>query len=113
MRIVHILTAAALGLSASAFGQTTDHATHHAPAASAAAAATAEVDGEVRKIDKEQGKLTLKHGPITNLDMPGMTMVFKAADPAMLDQVKVGDKVKFAAENRNGALTVTAIKPAP
>ena len=113
MRIVHVLTAAALGLSATAFAQTTDHAAHHAPGASAAAAATAEVDGEVRKIDKEQGKLTLRHGPIQNLDMPGMTMVFKAADPAMLDQVKVGDKVKFAAENRNGALTVTAIKPAP
>jgi Cu/Ag efflux protein CusF len=110
MRIVHVLAAAALGLSASAFAQSTDHATHHAAAASAA---TPEVDGEVRKIDKELGKLTLKHGPIQNLDMPGMTMVFKAADPAMLDQVKVGDKVKFAAENRNGALTVTAIKPAP
>jgi Cu(I)/Ag(I) efflux system periplasmic protein CusF len=116
MRIVHVLAAAALGLSATPFAQT-EHAAHHAPAASASAAAaapaTAQVDGEVRKIDKEQGKLTLRHGPIQNLDMPGMTMVFKAADPAMLDQVKVGDKVKFAAENRNGALTVTAIKPAP
>jgi len=70
-------------------------------------------DGEVRKIDKEQGKLTLKHGRIENLDMPGMTMVFKVADPKLLEPLKVGDKVKFAAENVNGALTVTAIQPAP
>ena len=51
---------------------TADHSAHHAPAASAAAAATS--DGEVRKVDKEQGKVTLRHGPIANLDMPGMTM---------------------------------------
>jgi Cu/Ag efflux protein CusF len=112
MKLIHVLAAVAFGLLASAFAQTTDHATHHAPAA-AASAATPAVDGEVRKVDKEQGKLTLRHGPIQNLDMPGMTMVFKVSDPALLDPLKVGDKVKFAAENRNGVLTVTAIKPAP
>ncbi|MGM9488040.1 copper-binding protein [Ideonella sp. YS5] len=101
-----IITAAALALLAPAFAQP-------APPLPAASAATPDVDGEVRKIDKQQGKLTLRHGPIQNLDMPGMTMVFKVADPTMLDSLKVGDKVKFAAENRNGALTVTAIKPAP
>ena len=78
----------------------------------AAGAQTAMTDGEVRKIDKEQGKLTLRHGPIANLDMPGMTMVFKVADPKMLDTVKVGDKVKFAADKVDGAFTVTAIQPA-
>jgi Cu/Ag efflux protein CusF len=67
-------------------------------------------DGEVRKIDKEQGKLTLRHGPIQNLDMPGMTMVFKVADPKMLDTVKEGDKVRFSADRIDGALTVTAIE---
>jgi Cu/Ag efflux protein CusF len=68
-------------------------------------------DGEVRKVDKEQGKVTLKHGPIANLAMPGMTMVFKVADPRMLDSLKEGDKVKFTAEKVNGAITVTAIQP--
>ena len=68
-------------------------------------------EGEVRKIDKEAGKITLKHGPITNLQMPGMTMTFRVVDPALLDQVKVGNKVKFHVENGNGTLTVTAIKP--
>jgi Cu(I)/Ag(I) efflux system protein CusF len=119
MKFVPFLAAAALAMGASAFAQTsgTDHSAHHAQAAPAAPAAPAaagpSVDGEVRKIDKEQGKLTLKHGPIQNLEMPAMTMVFKVADPALLDQVKVGDKVKFAAEKVNGTVTVTAIKPAP
>ena len=69
-------------------------------------------DGEVRKIDKEAGKITIKHGPLANLDMPGMTMVFRVKDSAMLDQVREGDKIKFVAERMNGALTVTQLKPA-
>ena len=70
------------------------------------------VDGEVRKIDKEAGKITIKHGPLANLDMPSMTMVFRVKDPAMLDQVKEGDKIKFIAERMNGALTVTQMEAA-
>ncbi|MGV8803419.1 MAG: copper-binding protein [Polaromonas sp.] len=66
--------------------------------------------GEVKKIDKETQKITLKHGEIKNMDMPGMTMVFKVLDPSLLDKVKVGDKVKFKAEKRNGALVVTAME---
>ena len=73
---------------------------------------TATVEGEVRKIDKDAGKITLKHGPIPNLDMPGMTMVFRVKDPAMLDAVKTGDKVRFTADKVGGALTVTEIAPA-
>ena len=80
--------------------------------AQAAQASSAEVDGEVQKIDKEAGKITLKHGPIANLEMPGMTMVFRVKDPAMLDTVKPGDKVRFSAEKSGGALTVTQIAPA-
>jgi len=57
--------------------------------------------------------VTLKHGPLTHLDMPAMTMVFKVADPKMLDTIKEGDKVKFTADRVNGAITVTAIQPAP
>jgi Cu(I)/Ag(I) efflux system periplasmic protein CusF len=68
-----------------------------------------QVKGEVIKIDKSAGKITLKHGPIKNLDMDGMTMVFRVADPVMLDKVKAGDKVEFDADRVNGALTVTKI----
>ncbi len=87
------------------------HAFHHGSAAPASATA-ALTDGEVRKVDQEQGKLTLRHGPIATLDMPAMTMVFRVADPKLLDGLHPGDKVRFAAENRNGAYTVTAIERA-
>ena len=69
-------------------------------------------DGEVRKVDKENKKITLKHGVIKNLDMPGMTMVFGVKDAAMLDKVKTGDKVKFKAEQTGTAIVVTDIQPA-
>ena len=68
-------------------------------------------DGEVRKVDRDNQKVTLKHGEIKNLDMPAMTMVFTVKDAAMLDQVKVGDKVQFHAENDAGKFTVTEIRP--
>jgi Cu(I)/Ag(I) efflux system protein CusF len=68
-------------------------------------------DGEVRKVDKATGKISLKHGAIKNLDMPPMSMVFQVKDPAMLDKVKQGDKVKFSAEQIDGAYTVVAIEP--
>ena len=67
-------------------------------------------NGEIRKIDKDTKKITIKHGVIKNLDMPGMTMVFQVKDPAMLDKVKPGDKVKFSAERSGGAIVVTDIK---
>ena len=82
------------------------------PLAHAQQAGTATSEGEIRKVDKNAGKLTIKHGELKNLSMPGMTMVFKVRDPAMLDQVKQGDKVHFAADKANGALTVTAIEVA-
>lgn len=69
-------------------------------------------EAEVRKIDKDAKKVTLKHGPIKNLDMPGMTMVFQVKDAAMLEKVKAGDKVKFTADKVNGAFTVLTIEPA-
>ncbi|MES2237167.1 MAG: copper-binding protein [Pseudomonadota bacterium] len=72
--------------------------------------AAAATEGVVKKIDKDAGKITIKHGPISNLQMPGMTMVFRVADPAMLNQVKEGDKVKFHVEKMNGALTITKIE---
>ena len=77
-----------------------------------AAAASVMSDGVVRKIDAASGKLTLRHGPIVNLDMPGMTMVFRVQSPTLLKNLKVGDAVKFHAENINDVLTVTAIQVA-
>ena len=70
------------------------------------------VEGEVKKVDQEAAKITLKHGPIPNIEMPPMTMVFNAAEPAMLDRVKAGDKVRFSAEKVGGEYTVTRIEPA-
>jgi Cu(I)/Ag(I) efflux system periplasmic protein CusF len=84
-RIAAALIAATLSLSA-VFADDAHHAT---PALS---------DGEIRKVDKDAKKLTIKHGPLLNLDMPAMTMVFQVKDPEMLDQVKAGDKVKFQAD---------------
>lgn len=66
--------------------------------------------GEIRKVDLAAGKLTIKHGPLENLGMEAMTMVFKVKDPAMLSQVKVGDKIDFVAEEVNGALTVVKLQ---
>ncbi|MCA8300573.1 copper-binding protein [Burkholderia seminalis] len=66
--------------------------------------------GEVRKVDAAAGKLTIKHGPLENLGMEAMTMVFKVKDPAMLSQVKSGDKIDFVAEEVGGALTVVELK---
>jgi Cu/Ag efflux protein CusF len=66
-------------------------------------------DGEVMKIDEPAGKITLKHGPIRNLEMGAMTMVFRVQDPAMLKALKAGDRVQFEADRVNGAITITKI----
>ena len=99
-----IALAAAL-VAAPAYAQQSQggHDAHHPAALS---------DGEVRKVDKDAKKITIKHGPLANLDMPPMTMVFQVKDPAMLEQVKAGDKIKFQAEKVGGAYTVTKIEPA-
>jgi Cu/Ag efflux protein CusF len=102
------LLATAIILPAHAQQTATDHAAHHS---TAAPATTALSDGEVRKVDKDAKKITLRHGPIANLGMPPMTMVFQVKDPAFLDQVKTGDKVRFAAEQTGGAYIVTQIEP--
>jgi len=85
---------------------------HHTPVAGATQASASLSDGEVRKVDKDAKKITVRHGPLKNLDMPAMTMVFQVKDPAMLDQVKTGDKVRFEAQKVGGAYTITRIEPA-
>ncbi len=69
-------------------------------------------EGEVRKVDKEAGKVTLKHGPLENLDMPAMTMVFRVNDPAMLEKLTTGDKIRFTAGKVGGQYTVMEYEPA-
>jgi Cu/Ag efflux protein CusF len=117
----HLLLAGAIGSVASfaglAYAQAASGHDHHGAAPAVKAVKVAQVvqgemsEGEVRKVDKENRKITLKHGPLKNLDMPPMTMVFQAADASLLDKVKVGDKVRFVATNPGGKLTVTQIQP--
>lgn len=83
-----------------------------APVGASGTAAAEMTEGEVRKVDKENHKVTLRHGEIRNLGMPGMTMVFKVKDPAALDKLQAGDKVRFTAEKAGGALAITQIEPA-
>lgn len=87
-----------------------DRSAHHDKAAQVAQASAPLADGEIRRVDKEAKKITIKHGPIPNLDMPPMTMVFQVKDPSLLEQVKAGDKVKFQAEKAGGQYTVTKIQ---
>jgi uncharacterized cupredoxin-like copper-binding protein len=90
------------------------HAGHDHGATSSATAPAGELaEGEVRRIDPTTQKLTLRHGEIRSLDMPPMTMVFTVADPALLSQLKVGDKIRFEAEQHQGRMVVTRILPAP
>ena len=80
--------------------------------ASASAQTTPTVEGTIKKVDAEQGKVTIDHGKIPNLDMDAMTMVFRAGDPAMLKGLKTGDKIKFDADRVNGQITVTKLQKA-
>ena len=75
-----------------------------------AQAATGQAEGEVRKVDKDGGKLTVRHGTIRGLDMPGMTMVFKVRDRTVLDGLGVGDPVRFDVEKADGALTIVGLQ---
>lgn len=87
-------------------------ATTGAPDALAAATAPAslpEVEGEIRKVDAAAGKLTIRHGPIDNLDMGAMTMIFRVKEPEMLTRVQAGDKVRFTVDRVDGLLTVTSL----
>jgi Cu(I)/Ag(I) efflux system protein CusF len=101
--VVALASIGGLPVHANASG---DHGAHK-PAAAQASDMT---DGEVRKVDADEGKITLKHSEIKSLDMPAMTMVFNVRDKAMLVKVKSGDKVKFKAVNDAGKFTVTELQ---
>lgn len=111
MKLFNALASAAVLLAATGMATAQTQAAQTNQATTAASAPSASMaDGEVRKVDKEAGKVTLRHGPLENLGMPGMTMVFRVADPKMLESLKEGHKVKFSADRVNGALTVTTIE---
>lgn len=108
-----LIVSAGLALSvASASEQAHDHGQHDASPATTQDDPAALSMGEVKKVDKDSARLTIKHGPLSNLDMPGMTMVFKVQDVALLDKVKPGDPIRFRAERVGGVLTVTRLEAA-
>lgn len=90
-------------------------ATAHATAAETAPAAAQAplAEGEIRKVDRAAGKVTIKHGPLPNLGMPAMTMVFRVGDAAWLEQMKAGDRIRFVAEKVDGAFTVVRWETQP
>lgn len=116
-RVALILACVAgLSLSAPVLAQSGghDHAGHAAQAAPAAtkAAELPLVDAEVRRVDTAQNKLALRHQHIPNLDMPPMSMVFQVADPALLNGLKAGDKLRVTIDEIDGAYTVLSVQPA-
>lgn len=109
LKLAISLVAAVLWLAASPAGAQSTTMDHSKMAMGQAQALT---DGEIRKVDKDAGKMTIKHGEIKHMDMSPMTMVFAAADKTMLDRVKVGDKVRFMVVQDNGRMVVTEIQVA-
>lgn len=107
-RIVPAIAALMIGAAAPAMAQQAGHGA----GMEKSKAADNFAEGEVKKVDKEAGKVTIKHGPIPSLEMPAMTMVFRAKDPSTLDKLKVGDTLKFKAEKIDGKFTITELKPA-
>lgn len=106
------ILAATLVVPGLAQGQTKMEGHDMSGAGAKSAPAGALSEGEVRKVDKDARKITIKHGPIANLDMPPMTMVFQVKDPALLEKVKAGDKIMFRAEKIGSAYTATHIEAA-
>ena len=112
LKISILIAVTALSIGGAGFALAAPGAQPGATAAQDAASSSAALtmtSGEVRKVDTGQGKVTIKHDAIDNLGMPAMTMVFRAAMPALLQALKAGDKILFRAEKIAGGLTVTEI----
>lgn len=106
------LAFALVALAAPAAFAADNHAGHGGMAMAPAASQAKLSEGVVKKVDKGAGKVTLSHGPLENLGMPGMTMAFAVKDAAWLDRFKAGDQVRFQAELVNGAYTVVRMEAA-
>lgn len=109
--LIPLLVAAALSGAPSPAQAQNPHAQHGAPAAGKPAVMLPMTSGVIRKVDAEHGTVTIAHEDIKNLDMPKMTMAFRVKDPAWAKKMKEGDKLRFAAENVDGELTVVAWEP--
>lgn len=105
-----VLLAALLAGAAHAQTHSHDHTPASEPGKEAVQPAAELSEGEVRKVDKDAKKISIKHGELKNLDMPPMSMVFQVKDPALLDKVKAGDKIRFRAEKAGPAFVVTDIQ---
>ena len=109
-----LFLAAVFFASTPAYAQSHDgHGGHAAPASTLNQSQSPLADGEVKKVDKAAGKVTVSHGPLKNLGMPPMTMVFKVKETAWLDTLKAGMKIRFQAETIDGALTIVRYEPTP
>ena len=106
----YILAISGLTLAALIGGTSPVFATSHGSSGVAVEEQRTRIEGEIRRVDKESKKITIRHGAISNLDMPPMTMVFQVSDAAMLDKVKAGDKVRFSADKVGGAYVVMEIE---
>lgn len=102
MKFIHLLFLAAAMVAIPVYADDAHHKKNSAQGVLA--------EGEVRRVDKEAKKITLRHGPLPALDMPAHTMVFQVRDPAMLEQVKPGDQVRFEAEKASGVFFITRIE---
>ena len=108
VRISFMAAVATLAFAGAATAQTSASDAPPTPQAPASDLA----DGEIRKVDKDNKKLTIKHGPLKSLDMPGMTMIFGVSDEGMLDRFQAGDKVRFDAGKMDGKMVVVRIEAA-
>lgn len=112
MKALVAIFMAIASLAAAGAHAETGHAGDAMAAQGSATSQSRMVDADVRKVDKATGKVTLAHGPLANLDMPAMTMVFRVKEAAWLDRLKAGDKIRFMAERIDGAITVVHFEPA-
>lgn len=112
MKYPHTIFVTAFIAAAMAFGGAANAQMNMDHGKMGMAATPGMTDGEVRKIDKENGKITIKHGEIKHMDMPGMTMVFSVKDKALLDKVPVGQKIQFIVVMEGSKMVVTDIQSA-
>jgi Cu(I)/Ag(I) efflux system periplasmic protein CusF len=98
------------GLAFQAAADDKHHPQTETKSVAASASSAPLTDGEVRKIDKAAGKVTIKHGPMPDLNMPAMTMAYRVKDKAMLDKLKPGDRIRFETESVGGAFTVVRLE---
>ena len=112
MRVVHgAILAAALGVPGVVLAQ--QNPGTPATSASSAVAKNGELaEGEVRRVDRQANKVTIRHGEIKSLEMPPMTMVYQVKDKALFERLKPGDKIRFAAEKQGGSYVLTRVEPA-